>query len=466
MLLRHRGRVGGTVKHRFFRVLLPLLLGMVTIVPATTWISAVAMSSASRKPGGASPIGKESDIWAAAEAGDLGAIERHLANGAAVNGSGGKFDSTPLQRAAVAGRAEAIELLIRRGADVNIGDRARSTPLHAAAFLGHEETVHALVQNGADVNATNARGQTPLGVATIDEGTTRVVASLLEIKLDEEGLGSRKAAIAEYLRRRGATAGKTEGVADLLMQMPLFNHLWFLWFLWWLVLGLAAVSALGARLPSIRMTAWLVLSPARYLWPESPLTMIPQWFTGNRGGGQLACPFRAGWLLRPAADPARPGVLRNLLRLRGALFRVRRPVRSRRRALVAAAFARTPGRFPAGDGPHGGVARTSGRQARLAAAPGPCRFLAGGLPLAHDVRPHGVVPAVLPGREPDDALPVGLGLLALPCPSAADHRGPVRGAGLALAGPREVPVHRRGRDLLPFCGRIRTWCATPGWGAS
>ncbi len=207
MLLRHRGRVA-LVKHRFFRVLLPLLLGMVTIVPATTWISAVAMSSASRKPGGASPIGKESDIWAAAEAGDLGAIERHLANGAAVNGSGGKSDSTPLLRAAVAGRAEAIELLIRRGADVNIGDRARSTPLHAAAFLGHEETVHALVQNGADVNATNARGQTPLGVATIDEGTTRVVASLLEIKLDEEGLGSRKAAIAEYLRRAARRRGK------------------------------------------------------------------------------------------------------------------------------------------------------------------------------------------------------------------------------------------------------------------
>ena len=63
----------------------------------------------------------------------------------------------------------------------------------------------------------------------------------------------------------------------MLMQIPLFNHLWFLWFLWWLVLGLAAVSALGARLPAIRMPAWLVLSPARYFWLV-PLTMIPQWF--------------------------------------------------------------------------------------------------------------------------------------------------------------------------------------------
>src|SRR5262245_28988055 len=118
--------------------------------------------------------------------------------------------------------------------------------------------------------------------------------------------------------------------------------------------------------------------------------------------------------------------------------------------MVAPAFDRTSRRFPAGDGTLGGMARTAGRRARPAAAPGALRFLAGGLSLAHDVRPHAVVPAGLPGREHDDAVPVGLGLLALPRPSAADHRGPVRSAGLAVASPREVPAHRLGRDLLPI----------------
>jgi hypothetical protein len=66
------------------------------------------------------------------------------------------------------------------------------------------------------------------------------------------------------------------------MQIPLFNHLWFLWFLWWLVLGLAAVSAIGARLPAVRLPAWLVVSPVRYLWLV-PLTMLPQWFMGLEG---------------------------------------------------------------------------------------------------------------------------------------------------------------------------------------
>ena len=85
MLLRRRGR-WSLVKHRFFRVFLPLLVGMVTIVPATFWNSSVATSSAPGKAVGVAPAGGAPDIWAAAAAGDLGAIERCLASGAAVNG--------------------------------------------------------------------------------------------------------------------------------------------------------------------------------------------------------------------------------------------------------------------------------------------------------------------------------------------------------------------------------------------
>jgi peptidoglycan/LPS O-acetylase OafA/YrhL len=280
MLLRRRGR-WSLVKHRFFRVFLPMLLGMVTIVPATFWISSVAMSSARVRAVGVAPAGGATDIWEASAAGNLGAIERHLANGADVNGRGGKYRSTPLQRAALAGRADVVELLIRHGADVNAIEGDHSTPLHSAALFGHEKVVHVLVQNGADVNVANDRGETPLGVATLDERTARFIASMIQIELDE-GLGSRRAAIAEYLRQRGATAGRKAGVADKLMQIPLFNHLWFLWFLWWLVLGLAAVSALGEWLPPIRIPAWLVLSRARWLWLV-PLTMVPQAFIPAAG---------------------------------------------------------------------------------------------------------------------------------------------------------------------------------------
>jgi Acyltransferase family/Ankyrin repeats (3 copies) len=295
MLLHRRGR-GALVKHRFQRVFLPLLVGTFTIVPLTIGISTVAMTSASRKPGGAAPGEGASTIWAAARAGDLGAIERHMASGAAVDGVDPERGGTPLLWAAVTGRAEAIELLIRRGADVNAVDRDGGTALHAAAFMGHEKAVDVLLRHGAKVNAANSRGETPLDGAVLDEGTTRYFASILQLDLNEDGLGRRKTAITKSLRHRGATAGRKSGVAALLMQIPIFNHLWFLWFLWWLVLGYAAVSAVGSRLPSLGLPAWLVLSPARYFW-LIPLTMIPQWFMGDGGTSPIFGPDTSTGLL-------------------------------------------------------------------------------------------------------------------------------------------------------------------------
>ena len=288
MLLQRRGR-GALVKHRFFRVFLPLLLGMVTVVPMTNGISALAMSSASRKPATASQTDDKSNIWAAARAGDLAAIEQHLANGSAIDGVGGELRLTPLHAAALADRVEAVELLIRRGADPSATANDGGTPLHAAAFVGHEKAVAALVQNGAKINAANKLGQTPLDNAVIDEATTRLYAGFLQLELNEDGLARHKAAIADYLRQHGALEGKKTGLAELLMQMPLFWHLWFLWLLWWLVLGLAAVSALGKLLPSIRLPDWLVLSPARYLW-LIPLTMIPQMFMAGGGDSPIFGP--------------------------------------------------------------------------------------------------------------------------------------------------------------------------------
>ncbi len=164
------------MKHRFHRVFLPVLLGMVTVVPATTWVSAVAMSSAASKPGGASPAGKASNIWAAARTGDTGAIERHLASGVAVNDVDPGRGGTPLLWAAVTGQAVAIELLISRSADLNAVDRDGGTALHAAAFLGHVNAVDVLVRNGASLNIANKRGTTPPDAAIVDEGTTRYFA--------------------------------------------------------------------------------------------------------------------------------------------------------------------------------------------------------------------------------------------------------------------------------------------------
>ena len=281
-MLLHRRGWKSLVKQRFHRVFLPLLLGMVTIVPLTVGISALAMSSPPPKTGQSTQVRDASDLWGAARAGDLDAIERHLDSGAAVDAVAPEQGGTPLMWAAVSGQTEAIELLVRRGANVNAPSKDGGTALHAAAFLGHENAVEVLLRDGAKVNARNNRGNTPLDVAVLDEGTTRYFASLLQLELNEEGLGRRKAAIAESLRQHGATAGTKASLVDTLMQMPLFHHLWFLWFLWWLVVGYAALCAIGSRFSSFRLPDWLRVSPTRYLW-LIPLTMIPQWYMGEYG---------------------------------------------------------------------------------------------------------------------------------------------------------------------------------------
>jgi hypothetical protein len=293
LLLDRRGRAG-LIRHRARRILLPLLLGLLTIVPAIWWISSLAMQTPPTPDPKPAPTTTPAEtLWTAAEAGDLAAINRHLARGADVNAVRGDYALTPLHLAALADRPDAIALLIQKGARPDPAAVDGGTPLHAAAFVGHDHVVTALVEHGANVNSRNAQARTPLDNATVDVPTTLYYASILGLTVVEEGLAARKSAIAEYLRSKGATA---TSLATTLMQIPLLNHLWFLWFLWWLTLGLAVVSAVGSRLPAIGLPAWAVVSPVRYLWLV-PLTMIPQWFMGDRGATPLFGPDTSAGLL-------------------------------------------------------------------------------------------------------------------------------------------------------------------------
>jgi hypothetical protein len=295
MLLRQRG-LRSLLKHRFRRVLLPLLLGLVTIVPAMSWVSAWAMSSASPEIEDPLPPGVASTLWAAAEAGDLVEIERHLKAGTSVDQPDPQLRLTPLHHAAISNQPEAAQLLLDHGADPDPTATDGGTPLHAAAFLGNENVVTVLVAQGANLNARNRQGQTPLDTAIVDVPTTIRYASMLDLPIVEDGLGNRKTSISNYLREQGATAGPQPSPATLLMQFPLLNHLWFLWFLWLLVLGLAIVHPLLRLLPTHRLPSWLFVSPARYLW-LIPLTMLPQSFMGSGSEGPLFGPDTSAGLL-------------------------------------------------------------------------------------------------------------------------------------------------------------------------
>jgi ankyrin repeat protein len=57
------------------------------------------------------------------------------------------------------------ELLITRGAEVNVKANDGSTPLHLAAVSGHTQVAKLLLTRGAEVNAKDDYYQTPLKVA-------------------------------------------------------------------------------------------------------------------------------------------------------------------------------------------------------------------------------------------------------------------------------------------------------------
>jgi peptide-methionine (S)-S-oxide reductase len=75
-----------------------------------------------------------------------------------------------LALAAQHGHAESVRLLLDAGEDPNRfnppGTHAHSTPLHQAAVYGHQAVIQLLVERGADLNVKDLRfGGTPLGWA-------------------------------------------------------------------------------------------------------------------------------------------------------------------------------------------------------------------------------------------------------------------------------------------------------------
>ena len=74
---------------------------------------------------------------------------------------------TPLHAAVHKNNKDAANLLITRGATVNIRDHSGRTPLHIAASNDSQTLIRFLLEKGADVNATDKRGRTPYHRASL-----------------------------------------------------------------------------------------------------------------------------------------------------------------------------------------------------------------------------------------------------------------------------------------------------------
>lgn len=99
---------------------------------------------------------------------NINIVEAILSTGENPN-QAGKFETSPLHRAAVNGNIEIAKLLIENGADVNIQDYGGASPLHVAARVGEIEFAKILIQNNADINGYDAQGFTPLHRAVVNK---------------------------------------------------------------------------------------------------------------------------------------------------------------------------------------------------------------------------------------------------------------------------------------------------------
>ena len=117
---------------------------------------------------GCGPSVPDNDLQEAAGLGNIEAVKQHLAAGADVNGWGDKGnEATPLYYAAQSGHKEIAELLIEKGADVNLrsgmiiktedGDAGEQmaqksmnnrTPLDMAILFDHTEIADLLRKHG------------------------------------------------------------------------------------------------------------------------------------------------------------------------------------------------------------------------------------------------------------------------------------------------------------------------------
>ena len=284
MLWKRKG-LGSLLLHRVQRILLPLVVGGIIIIPLV-WIADELGKSSQVRP-------HETTFWAALYEGNIAQLTQELEQGAdpeAVDQAG----QSALMVSAWYNQIECAETLLQFGAAPNQTEEEGHTALHTAAFLGRTDIAELLLDRGAEVNVRSREGKTPLNSLRESWSTVEWIAGMLNVTVDRREVLAGRKKLEPILIARGATSQESSSALRdlkdfymLLAMYPLTAHLWFLYYLLMLVAGFALATLSLKALGTPSLPAWLLRPPVALL-TLVPLTACTQYFMTQSFGPDTA----------------------------------------------------------------------------------------------------------------------------------------------------------------------------------
>ncbi len=282
MLWRERG-LKSLISNRVRRILLPLSIGLFTIVPAVWVVSSIA----SRRVTTQQTAGIKADRVGAQS---IAVTEDETAAG------------IQMLEAAMRGNDDEVARLLASGVDVNFSDDRGSTSLLVASLFGHSAVAKRLVEAGADPSMMNADNTRAADTLKAPWGLTKFWADLLKVEIERSQVAEGRLVIADLLGEKlelhssmTAAEGSLElsGIGWLLFYFPVFHHLWFLWFLCWLVLAFVICVSVGNYCNIRPPATWLTASNWKFAWiiPMTAIVQLPMTgFGPDTSAGLLPMP--------------------------------------------------------------------------------------------------------------------------------------------------------------------------------
>lgn len=132
------------VQQRFERIVIPLVLASLCILPINNYVSQRVNASRHREP-----------VIEAIVRGENESLQSWLRSGGDINHQDGVFARSLVAWASLSNNVGALQILADRNANLHEQDPTGNTPLHFAVFFGSSDAFEFLIEHGADPGVKN-----------------------------------------------------------------------------------------------------------------------------------------------------------------------------------------------------------------------------------------------------------------------------------------------------------------------